>query len=885
MTEIDARPVRAQREREDLFPYLDGSEEPSSLNFLAFMDLKLTEDIRPKQVEKRPAVDNSMVQLDDGTYKRNSDGRVVETASPDGKEKRSCKFTDKNDPKKLTEITMGDTTYKYLGPVTSEGKPFVKDGFELGSWSTYDPKGNLTGNWCGYMSMNDNGVFTVYDDKTRKSWSEGADRKQLSEAEAKKRTGEGIWPSTIEVARPDGTSITADLKGKTVETLKEDVNGTSRTWHREGTKYLSDDTPPKERKDIKVDAKGAMTVVETDGTSTVTEKDATKAVTKDGVTNFYSALGVRTGVKTADGSRTLAADEIESSSGPYKSKWTRKPGTDEWTNGADKELRKDMQVLPDGTIEWKNDAGLKVRESMILSRTTFDTNSRPTDVDFASGASRKLKYDAVGLKSVDDHIPTKEGKVTNTWERNGDTSDFVSQRNGQTFRRTDMSVVNDGDLKYVGQDKLNHVSKSRDLDRVARGEFVLGSESLLEARHRLMESATAAGIKTERFEGWVKDFEAAAVKNKVNPDKVVKTMNNLADILVSNDKSPLYDKAQLVSIVDTAMHNLGRPLEIDQGSHPTCNTTSVEVFAAVREPDQYSRLVKEVALTGKWKTFDGQVVTPPKEAVTPGKDEKAYSLDKPDSGLRNMASMVVQMTLINGTYETGFMNKTETDPNTGKVTIKEDLSKRRYVMGPNRTETQWMNGQQVTVDMGEDILIGADKRTINAKNGKPVNGPEMVQDDVIDSAKLMFGYEPPHIRCSGHADIPGRGREYFNYLPTKKEMLEFKSSGKLPILTPTMGGAHAQTIHDVWEDTKTGKLWVLLDNQHGEPEVKGEKRNGRVTSVSGEGDGDGWITLDALHDTLKMAAQGAQFAKPVMPPIHKYDHPSKQVIAPKRTPS
>lgn len=55
----------------------------------------------------------------------------------------------------------------------------------------------------------------------------------------------------------------------------------------------------------------------------------------------------------------------------------------------------------------------------------------------------------------------------------------------------------------------------------------------------------------------------------------------------------------------------------------------------------------------------------------------------------------------------------------------------------------------------------------------------------------------------------------------------------MPILTPTMGGAHSQTIHDVWEDPKSGQLWVLLDNQHGEPEVKGSKRKSEVTATVG----------------------------------------------------
>lgn len=910
-------PVRRASERE---PVSERSETPpSGLNFVELF-LVQSGDTKPKTDKDKappaapadgtvivngekvgpadtpPHLSNKAeleVTLADGKYSRDSSGRVVATESPDGKETRSFKYEDKADPKQATTITINDTVYKHLGPITSvpDRKPVMQEGYMMSSWSVYDSKGNFKNNWYGYLGVNENGVYTVFDDKTKKLWHEGANGQQIDAAEASKRTKDGIWPGSVEVSRPDGTSVKAQLKGQTVEklveTVKENGKEITRQWHRDRDKYLSDDKPPKERASIKIDSKGALTVVETDGTSSVCQRDASRSVTKDGTTNLYNPAGAHIGVRSTDGHRVIkpidpkdpssAPAEVETVSGNYRSKWTCKAGTDEWTDGKTTEVRKELQVLPDGTFEWKNDAGLKMRESIILSRTRFDTNGAATNVDFASGASRELAYDDKGLKTVTDRIPPKDAKgstTTNVWEREGDTATFISKREkDQVFRREQMSVVNDGDLKYVGQDKRQHVSQSRDLDRIARGEFVLSSESQLEARQRLLDGAKAAGIKMDRFEGWVKEFEEKAITHKVDPEKVVKAMNHLSDILASSEKSPHYDKAQLTTIVDTGMHNLARPLEIDQGSHPTCNVTSVEVYAAVKEPDHIARLLKEVSLTGKWTTFDGKTVTPPADALKPGKDETAYDLDKVDSGLRNLASQVVQMTLINATYETGLMNTKKIDQETKKEVVT-DRSGYRYVMGPNRTEEQWMNGNKVIVDMGEDALKDGKGQAVKGKDGKLVHGPEMYQEDVLDSAKLLFGSTPPYIECSGYSDDTGT-RKYFNHLPTAEKLLEMKEKNQLPILTPTMGGMHSQTIHDVWEDKRDKKLWVLLDNQHGEPEAKGQKRGGRVSALEAEGDGDGWITLDVLHATLKFPGQGAGMGKAVMPLIQKYDHPSK----------
>jgi len=822
------------------------------------------------------------VSLDDGTYHRDDRGRVTQTDAGDNTSaSNKFEYGDQARPDRVTRATIDGVTYKRLAPITSSGKPVEKDGREMASWTMYDSAGKITGHFSGTFEMSPDGVLTKVDYNSNQPVVEyfGAGGQKLSAEEAQKRNQEGIWPGTVDVMRPDGSSIHADLKGKTVESVKETRNNSGKTeqvnWTRKGDTYISDQNPPEERKNVRVEENGDFSYDLKDGTHIVEHKDSTSDVTINGVTSSFDCTGRLAGVGSELGHRSVEyktdasgqprVESIETRSGqPEKShKWKRDNNSNIWVSSEGARVS-DLTLKADGRLEYTNAGGNKVIEDLDRTITEYDAQNRPLNKQFAGGARRDFTYDARGLKSFRDYAPRDDaaGDYQTDWVRDGNGKDFISTRdNGKQYTRRDVSVDASGDIDYLGSDNKRHISKADDLDRIASGEFIMTAESITEARDRLTTSATQAGIDMKRFGGWMREFEERSVKEKLDPEKVVRAMDNLSDILQTNN-SPHFDEQQRKTIVETGMHNLARPLEIDQGSHPTCNVTSTEVYAAVKHPDQYARLLKEVTATGSWTGTDGKTATPPAAALKPGKDESSYDLDKPDSGKRNLASQVVQMTLINAMYETGKMNDTDAQGN-----VKVDRSDIRYILGPNRTQTMIQNGQRITIDQGEDQLV-QNGTQVKGKNGQPVDGPEMIQDKVIESCKMFFDEVSPHIENSGYSDHTGR-REYFNDLPDKQRLLDMKAKGELPILTPTMGGMHAQTIHDVWEDPKTGQLWVLLDNQHGEPEVKGSERR------SGEGDGDGWITLDTLHRTLKMPGQGSGFGQPVMPQIKKYDHPSK----------
>lgn len=815
------------------------------------------------------------VTTEDGIYKRDDKGRISSTAPEAGRTgpKREFEYDDPAVTDKPSKVTIGDDVYVRKGPITSSGKPVQEDGFDMHNWTVYDRSGSFKRDWYGDMRISPDGVFSRYENDRRSLALEGADGKPLSAEEAARRNADGIWPGTIEVVRPDGSELKATLKGHVVQELLESSQGTDtengekHVWKKDGERWTCDTLPGEERRELSVGADGSLSYVDREGLKHRQERDATSELEdgESGLTYGFDAHHRLISVTGDEGARKLTYGDdgklasVESTWGGSSNRWTRDTNNSagQWTESPGGRVADKLRVLESGEIEHVTASGERRIEALNLKKVDFDSSDRPYKVSFPSGAERILEYDNQGLSRVLDRVPSEKGAENLEWKRDGSDNSFVSMRdNNKVYRREQMNVTADGDLEYKGADGRAHASRAEDIDRLARGEFVLGSESLLEARDSLLQSIDDAGLSSDRFKGWMKEFEDRATRNKIDQEKVVRTFNNLSDLLSAPGQGGPYDLDQRKVIADCAMHNLARPMEIDQGAHPTCNVTSVEVYAAVRHPDAYTRLLRDVSTTGSWTALTGKVGHPPAESMAPGKDELSYDLDRPDSGKRNLASQAFQMTLINTMYETGEMN-----------TDKEDRSDIRYVLKPSKTIKQRQGNTVITTETGEDTLV-RDGNTLKNARGQKIDGPEMVQDNVLRSCEILFGETPPHIENASYADINGR-RHYESDLISKERLLELKDKNQFPVLTPTMGGMHAQTIHDVWEDKRNGDLWVLLDNQHGEPEVKGNDRK------SGEGDGDGWIKLDALHRTLRMGGEGRGYGLPVMPQITKSQHPSE----------
>ena len=343
-----------------------------------------------------------------------------------------------------------------------------------------------------------------------------------------------------------------------------------------------------------------------------------------------------------------------------------------------------------------------------------------------------------------------------------------------------------------------------------RQEATIRSENWQEASRSFRAAAQTNGLNTDRLEKYLNNLGAMSQRYGTSPEQLAKALDNLTEIL-SATGSPLYSRAELNKIVETGMHNIANPTEIDQGYHPTCNVTTTEVYAAARYPERYTDLLRQVALSEKYTTAAGTTLKLPENALRPGRDEKEYDLDKPNADKRNLASQIYQMTAVNGVYELGKHSSEKDGKDNGT----------RYIMGEFRTKpipNGWIN-------IGEDLLVDRNGRS-KMRGGEPIDGPEFIQSDVLAASEMILGKKMPYIGEPYKLET----ESYWHFdLPTRERLFQAKQDGLFPMGVPTIRGAHVQTIHDVASDI-SGKTWVLLDNQ------KGINK-------------DGWVTLEDLHRT------------------------------------
>ena len=356
-------------------------------------------------------------------------------------------------------------------------------------------------------------------------------------------------------------------------------------------------------------------------------------------------------------------------------------------------------------------------------------------------------------------------------------------------------------------------------DTVATAE---DANSVSSARKELETAAANAKLNLARLQERMNEFESRATNNGITSKQVSDSYSRLTELLVATRNGPHFDTVTRQRLVELVIHNIARPTKIDQGAHPTCNVTTLEVYTAARHPDVYADLVKQVALTGEYETRTNETVHIPKAALMPGDDEKSFDMDKPASNKRNHASQIIQMTFINGVYETGRYHSTD---HQGK---KIDCTGYRYVMGPPvKTWFTLPDGNRAfTTD--EDKLIDGNGKQIRDIQGQLSTSPIFIGTDVLAASEMVLGYKMPYLNSPYKVE----NQPWVFDLPTKERLLKLKKDGQFPLGVPTRRGNHVQTIHDVIEEN--GNVWILIDNQHGEKE-------------------DGWITLGELHKTMQDA--------------------------------
>lgn len=872
--QVNFEPQRVGQ-NETVLPALVLEEKSKPERLVAFRKPEEVEKSDTNSVTKssstESAVNSKVAVLEDGTYTRDANNRVIEMVSPDGKTKHTFKRADPNFPDRITSEVINDQEeYRFIGNCKSGGKPVILDGKENNSYSIYDMKGQLKGNWSGIRHVSPEGVFSVGTGSIAKAGEKGYDDfgasgNKLTEAEVERRNSGGIWPERRECEHTDGTKYRADLLGKDLRSLTEqkEVGGKleEHVWHKGESGYTCDKLPGEIRKNLELGQDKSLSYEDKDGVRHVKYQDGSSDTVKDGSTQHFDALGQLAKITGVNGdSRSFSRSGADvtaytDTKAGQVTTWQRSASDkDSWSSAGKSETRVGLKTTADGAIEYKNADGNRVRENAQFSKIEFNSDNKPVKVT-QDRSERTFEWSGEQLKSIVDKVKSRNGDSIKAWS-SADGKTLTREVNGRT-RTCELAQApsEDGDYGYKNSDGKSRLAKVTNLEKQADGALG-GSENVVEAREDFMDALKASGLSEQRADKYLKAIDGNVKRYDLKPEQIAATLDNLRELLTSPEKSPYFSAAERKTLAETALHNIANNMEIDQGSHPTCNVTTVEVYTAARHPDQYARLVKEVGLTGKWTTSEGRVANIPIEAVRPGEDEAKYNLEKPNSKLRNMASQVVEMTLINAMYEHGYKNEMEfvKKPDGSLVTengkaiekLKEDKTGTRYVLDKpeQKSETKiGANGQKEVISWqtSEDKFRDASGKLHSAESG----GPGFTTFDNVQAGKLVFGYNMPYFE--GPATPEGGRPEYD--MATEERLLKIKAENKFPHGIATMGGIHVQTIHDVTRG-KDGKLYILLDNQHGEST-------------------DGWTTIDEIAKTQVKSGYEIE------PKIRRWDRPDK----------
>jgi hypothetical protein len=108
------------------------------------------------------------------------------------------------------------------------------------------------------------------------------------------------------------------------------------------------------------------------------------------------------------------------------------------------------------------------------------------------------------------------------------------------------------------------------------------------------------------------------------------------------------DAKQRQALARQVLDNAADPTSIDQGSHNTCNVTTLESRAYSRTPSEAARMVADVATTGQYTSRSGLTVKLDKDSLTA--HNGAENLTKTD-GVRDFSGQLFQVTAVNLAYQ------------------------------------------------------------------------------------------------------------------------------------------------------------------------------------------------------------------------------------------
>lgn len=259
-----------------------------------------------------------------------------------------------------------------------------------------------------------------------------------------------------------------------------------------------------------------------------------------------------------------------------------------------------------------------------------------------------------------------------------DNSSVVKGENGSWVRRTTdgveepwwngkIEVESDGSLRYRTTDnppqyviqRLDNTTETIDANgRVTYGDVDLDFEKQSLARYG---DTLANPERKERFLGMMEQFESHAKEFGLSDNQIAQSYHQIRRLLQADDGAFLL-MAERQKLAEQTLFQMAHPDKVSQGANNTCNVTTVEKRILHRHPQEFARLVADVATTGKYITADGTLVDMSRVPGALQPDYEARMLDRPydwagedlhRDGRRTWASQIFETTAVGIKYARG----------------------------------------------------------------------------------------------------------------------------------------------------------------------------------------------------------------------------------------
>jgi len=190
------------------------------------------------------------------------------------------------------------------------------------------------------------------------------------------------------------------------------------------------------------------------------------------------------------------------------------------------------------------------------------------------------------------------------------------------------------------------VEAAKDMKEPQKSEFL-----------KNLDRFEARAAKTE--ESYKKQFEAQGMKpedaekaaEKKSQEQVEKSYENIERLLADNPGAPV-NQADRILLAQEAMEHCADTTTVSQGNHETCYAASTETRVYAKDPAEATRMVADVATTGKYTTHGKNPVTIDysKDQYSLQKQGEATEVPRKD-GHRDFASQIFQVTAVNVALE------------------------------------------------------------------------------------------------------------------------------------------------------------------------------------------------------------------------------------------